>query len=161
MEGAVRALLITVVMALVAAGCGAGNHQGVDRRASGLHLERARQGCPAVTREVGLEDIATTEKIVAAIRRGVPRIFRNYTTQGGGPGWHHYQVLGLFSLNYGYGPSVPGIERYRREAVRRCGRGVGRGSWVVFLQFPEGPAASLSFAHIFVAKTRHGWTAWR
>ena len=34
------------------------------------------------------------------------------TTQGGGPGWHHYQVLGLLSLSGGYSP--PAIDIHKR-----------------------------------------------
>lgn len=90
----------------------------------------------------------------------MPRLFRDYTTQGGGPGWHHYQVLGLLSLSGGYLPEPRAIVRYRREAARRCGRTVALNSWVVLLQFPEGPTASTSFGHMFVAKTRRGWVAW-
>jgi hypothetical protein len=53
----------------------------------------ARKGsCPASQTDLGLQGIGTTARIVAAVRRGVPRIFRDFTTQGGGPGWHHYQV---------------------------------------------------------------------
>jgi hypothetical protein len=44
--------------------------------------------------------------------------------------------------------------------IHRCGRAVAFNSWVVFLQFPEGPMASTSNAHMFVAKTRGGWRAW-
>jgi hypothetical protein len=90
----------------------------------------------------------------------VPRIFRDYTTQGGGPGWHRYQVLGLLSLSGGYLPEPRAVVRYRREAARRCGRTVALDSWVVLLQFPEGPMVSTSFGHMFVAKTRGGWVAW-
>ena len=87
-------------------------------------------------------------------------MFRHYTTQGGGPGWHHYQVLGLLSLNQGYVPEPLVAARFRREVTRRCGRTVAANTWVVLLQFPEGPMASTSFAHMFVVNTRHGWTAW-
>jgi hypothetical protein len=97
---------------------------------------------------------------MAAVRAGVPRLFRDYTTQGGGPGWHHYQVLGLLSLSGGYSPEPRVLTRYRRVMMRRCGRAVAFNSWVVFLQFPEGPMASTSNAHMFVAKTRRGWRAW-
>lgn len=98
--------------------------------------------------------------MIAAVRGGVPRIFRDYTTQGGGPGWHHYQVLGLLSLSGGYSPEPQVITRHRRVVMRRCGRAVALNSWVVFLQFPEGPMASTSNAHMFVAKTIRGWRAW-
>lgn len=121
----------------------------------------ARQGvCPKTIQAGGYQGIRATEKIVAAVRRGVPRIFRDFTTQGGGPGWHHYQVQGLLSLSGGYLPEPLAVTRYRREAARRCGRAVALNSWVVLLQFPEAPMASTSFGHMFIAKTRHGWVAW-
>jgi hypothetical protein len=116
--------------------------------------------CPSTARSLGAQDIRTTVRILAAVRAGVPRIFRDYTTQGGGPGWHHFQVLGLLSLSGGYSPEPRVITRYRREVVRRCGRAVAFNTWVVLLQFPEGPMASTSNAHMFVAKTRRGWAAW-
>jgi hypothetical protein len=116
--------------------------------------------CPATIQSGGYQGIRATSEIVAAVRKGVPRIFRDYTTQGGGPGWHHYQVLGLLSLGGGYSPEPRAVVRYRREAARRCGRSAARNSWVVLLQFPEGPMVSVSFAHMFVAKTRRGWIAW-
>ena len=116
--------------------------------------------CPTVAKSIGGQGVRTTAQVVAAVRRGVPRIFRDFTTQGGGPGWHGYQVLGLVSLNGGYYPEMRGIARYRREALHRCGRAVALSSWVIFLQFPEAPMASSSFAHMFVAKTPHRWVAW-
>ena len=120
-----------------------------------------QSSCPTAPKFSSGQGIRATEQIVAAVRRGVPRIFRDFTTQGGGPGWHHYQVLGLVSLLEGaYYPEVRGIARYRREAVRRCGRDVALSSWVIFLQFPEAPMASSSFAHMFVARTPRGWVAW-
>jgi hypothetical protein len=89
-----------------------------------------------------------------------PPNLRDFTTQGGGPGWHHYHVLGLASLFAGSVPGVVrGLSRYRREATRRCGT-VALRSWVVFLQFPEAPMASTSFAHMLVARTPRGWVAW-
>ena len=94
------------------------------------------------------------------MRSGVPRIFRNYTTQGGGPGWHHYQVQGLLSLLPGYAHEPRVIARYRREVMDRCGRAVALNTWIVFLQFPEGPMASTSLAHMFVVRTPRGWRAW-
>jgi len=118
-------------------------------------LQRA---CP-VTIEAGA-GIGTTSRVIAAVRAGVPRLFRDYTTQGGGPGWHHYQALGLLSLSGGVSPEPRVITRYRRDVMRRCGRAVAFNSWVGFLQFPEGPMASASNAHVFVAKTRRGWRAW-
>ena len=120
----------------------------------------SQRSCPRSPVTVNDAGIGTTPKVVSAVRRGVPRIFRDFTTQGGGPGWHHYQVLGLVSLNGGYYPAIEGIDRYRREALRRCGRTVALSSWVILLQFPEAPMAANSFAHMFVAKTRHGWVAW-
>jgi hypothetical protein len=108
----------------------------------------------------GREGIATTSKIVAAVRRGVPSVFGDFTTQGGGPGWHHYQVEGLISLTGGYVPEPGGIARYRREAARRCGRTVARSSWLVLLEFPEAPMASVSSQHMFVTRTGKGWVAW-
>jgi len=116
--------------------------------------------CPVTARSPGDQGIRTTLRVIAAVRAGVPRLFRDYTTQGGGPGWHHYQVLGLLSLGGGYSPEPRVITRYRRVVMRRCGRAVAFNSWVVFLQFPEGPMASTSNAHMFVAKTRRGWRAW-
>ncbi len=131
--------------------------------AATTHLtgQLGRQGsCPATIQAGGYEGIRATAQIVAAVRRGVPRIFRDFTTQGGGPGWHHYQVEGLFSLNRGYLPEPRGIGRYRGDAIHRCGKAVASNSWVVFLQFPEAPMASVGSAHMLVAKTRHGWVAW-
>jgi hypothetical protein len=93
------------------------------------------------------------------VRRAVPRLFRDFTTQGGGPGWHHYQVVSLLSLPAAYAPR--GIGRYRREAAARCGQNAAAKSWVVFLQFPEAPMASADTDHIFVAKTARGWVGWR
>ena len=119
-----------------------------------------QRACPRSPVTVTDTGIATTGKVVSAVQRGVPRIFRDFTTQGGGPGWHHYQVEGLISLNGGFYPVLQGIARYRREALRRCGRAVTLSSWVILLQFPEAPMASSSFAHMFVAKTRSGWIAW-
>jgi hypothetical protein len=119
-----------------------------------------QSSCPTAPEFSSGQGIRTTAQIVAAVRRGVPRIFRDFTTPGGGPGWHHYQVLGLLSLNGGYYSEVRGIARYRREAMHRCGRDVALSSWVIFLQFPEAPMASSSFVHMFVAKTPHGWVAW-
>jgi hypothetical protein len=121
--------------------------------------ERQRS-CPMTIQAGGYQGIRSASEIVAAVRQGVPRIFRDYNTQGGGSGWHHYQVLGLLSLSGGYLPEPRAIARYRREAARRCGRAVARNSWVVLLQFPEGPMASTSFGHMFVAKTGRGWVAW-
>jgi hypothetical protein len=118
------------------------------------------QPCPATIQSGGYQGIRATSEIVAAVRKGVPRIFRDYTTQGGGPGWHRYQVLGLLSLSGGYLPEPRAVVRSRREAARRCGRTVALDSWVVLLQFPEGPMVSTSFGHMFVAKTRGGWVAW-
>lgn len=120
----------------------------------------SQPSCPGSPVTVSDAGIATTPKVVSAVRRGVPRIFRDFTTQGGGPGWHHYQVLGLVSLNGGYYPAIKGIDRYRGEARRRCGRAVALSSWVIFLQFPEAPMVASSFAHMFVTKTRAGWVAW-
>jgi hypothetical protein len=119
-----------------------------------------QNSCPTVAKMPSLQGIRSAGQVVAAVRRGVPRIFREFTTQGGGPGWHHYQVLGLVSLNGGYYPDVRGIARYRREAVRRCGKDVALSSWVILLQFPEAPMVSSSFAHMFVARTPRGWVAW-
>jgi len=117
--------------------------------------------CPAtIARSPDDQGIAATSRVLAAVRAGVPKVFRNYTTQGGGPGWHHYQVLGLLSLSGGDSREPGVITRYRRAAMRRCGRAVALDSWVIFLQFPEGPMASTSNAHMFVAKTRSGWRAW-
>jgi len=118
------------------------------------------RSCPMSPLTVNDAGIATAPQVVFAVRRGVPRIFRHFTTQGGGPGWHHYQVLGLVSLIGGYYPAIQGIDRYRREALRRCGRAVALSSWVIFLQFPEAPMAASSFAHMFVSNTRNGWVAW-
>jgi hypothetical protein len=123
------------------------------------HVTRQRS-CPATVQATGYQGIGATAQIVAAVRRGVPRIFRDFTTQGGGPGWHHYQVEGLFSLNGGYHPEPPGILRYRKIATQRCGRAVASNSWVVFLQFPAAPMASVDSGYMFVAKTRDGWVAW-
>ena len=120
----------------------------------------SQPSCPRSPVAISDVGIGTTPKVVSAVRRGVPRIFRDFTTQGGGPGWHHYQVLGLVSLNGGYYPDVRGIARYRREAVRRCGKDVALSSWVILLQFPEAPMVSSSFAHMFVARTPRGWVAW-
>lgn len=116
--------------------------------------------CPQTIQARGYQGIRATAEIVEAVRRGVPRIFRDFTTQGGGPGWHHYQVEGLFSLNGGYYPEPLGIRRYRRIAIKRCGRTVAFDSWVAFLQFPTAPMASVSSAYMFVARTRRGWVAW-
>jgi hypothetical protein len=44
--------------------------------------------------------------------------------------------------------------------MHRCGRAVADNTWIVFLQFPEGPMASTSFAHMFVARIPRGWRAW-
>ena len=119
--------------------------------------ERQR-ACPvAVQAGAG---ISTTSRLIAAVRAGVPRLFRDYTTQGGGPGWHHYQLLGLLSLSGGVSPEPRVITRYRRVVMRRCGRAVAFNSWVAFLQFPEGPMASASNARVFLAKTHRGWRAW-
>jgi hypothetical protein len=132
--------------------------------ASGAASTRSARGvgqhCPAVAKSSGGQGVQTAARVVEAVRRGVPRIFRDFTTQGGGPGWHHYQVLGLVSLNGGYYPELRSTARYRREALHRCGRAVALSSWVIFLQFPEAPMASSSFDHMFVAKTPHGWVAW-
>jgi len=130
-----RVVLVGLLAFVLVASGAATNH-------STSRLAR-RSSCPAVTESIGSQGIRTTAQVVAAVRRGVPRIFRDFTTQGGGPGGHHYQVLGLFSLNGGYYPEARGIARYRREAV-----------------FPEAPMASSSFAHMFVARTPHGWVAW-
>jgi hypothetical protein len=144
-----RALLVGVLVLVLAAG-GAATTRWIG--------QSARQSpCPTTIKADGRQGIRATFQIVAAVGRGVPRIFRDFTTQGGGPGWHHYQVEGLYSLT---SPEPRSIARYRREALRRCGRAVALGSWVVFLQFPEAPMASSSFAHMFVARTRHGWVAW-
>jgi hypothetical protein len=116
--------------------------------------------CPTTVQAAGYQGITATAQIVAAIRRGVPRIFHDFTTQGGGPGWHHYQVAGLFSLNGGYRPEPSAIRRYRKIATHRCGRAVTSSSWVVFLQFPAAPMASADTGYMFVAKTRDGWVAW-
>jgi hypothetical protein len=146
-------LLLIGLLALVLVASGAATTHSTGR------LGR-QSSCPTVAKGSGGQGIRTTAQVVAAVRRGVPRIFRDFTTQGEGPGWHHYQVLGLFSLNGGYYPEVRGIASYRREALHRCGRAVALTSWVTFLQFPEAPMASASFAHMFVAKTPHGWVAW-
>jgi hypothetical protein len=134
-------------------------HAGAATTHSPSQVEQRQGSCPLTTQAVGYEGIGG-DQIVAAVRRGIPRIFRDFTTQGGGPGWHHYQVEGLVSLNGGYFPEPRGIRRYRRQALRRCGRAVGLNSWVVFLQFPEALTASVGSAHMFVAKTRRGWLAW-
>jgi len=116
--------------------------------------------CPLTPRSAGSQDLRAASRIITAVRKGVPWVFRNYTTQGGGPGWHHYQVLGLDSLLGGDDPEARLVARYRREVLRRCGRAVAFNTWVVFLQFPEGPMASTSLAHMFVVKTHRGWVAW-
>lgn len=121
---------------------------------------RHQRACPSTIQAGGYQGISATSQIVAAVRSGVPQIFRDFTTQGGGPGWHHYQVQGLISLSGGYSPESRVVTRYRREAARRCGRAAAVNSWVVLLQFPEAPMASTSFAHMFVARTAHGWVAW-
>jgi hypothetical protein len=121
---------------------------------------KRQYACPSTIQSAGYQGIWATSQIVRAVRAGVPRIFRDFTTQGGGPGWHHYQVQGLISLSGGYLPESRLVTRYRREAARRCGRAVALNSWVVLLQFPAAPIASTTFAHMFVAKTRHGWVAW-
>jgi len=147
-----RAVLVGALgLVLVASGAGTTHPQ---RQVAG------RASCPATIQSAGYEGIGATAKIVEAVRRGVPRIFRNFTTQGGGPGWHHYQVIGLYSLNRGYYPEPAGIGRYRRAAMHRCGRTVALDSWVTFLQFPEAPMASVSSAYMFVGRTRQGWVAW-
>lgn len=119
-----------------------------------------QRSCPVTIQSGGYQGIRATSGIVAAVRKGVPRIFRDFTTQGGGPGWHRYQVLGLLSLSEGYLPEPRAVVRYRREAMRQCGRAVALNSWVVLLQFPAAPTVSSSFAHMFVARTRRGWVAW-
>ena len=122
--------------------------------------EARQHTCPVTARSPESGGIGTTSRVIAAVRAGVPRVFRDYTTQGGGPGWRHYHVLGLLSLAGGYSAEPQVTTHYRRAAIRRCGRAVAFSSWVVFLQFPEGPMASTSNAHMFVAKTRRGWRAW-
>jgi hypothetical protein len=146
-------LVLIALLAFVLVASGAATTQSRDR--SGRQTS-----CPTPAKSSSGQGLRTTMQVVAAVRRGVPRIFRDFTTQGGGPGWHHYQVLGLVSLNGGYYPEVRGIARYRREAIHGCGRAIALSSWVIFLQFPEAPMASSSFAHMFVAKTPQGWVAW-
>ena len=150
-----RIPVIVCALALVVVASGAAS-----TTASGPAVRQ--RTCPRpIARSPGDQGTGTTSRVIAAVRAGVPRIFRDYTTQGGGPGWHHYQVLGLLSLSFNsYDPEQGVIARYRRAAVRRCGRAVALDSWVVFLQFPEGPMASTSNAHMFVANTRRGWRAW-
>ena len=63
-----------------------------------------QHSCPAAIQSGGHEGIRATSEILVAVKKGVPRLFCDYTTQGGGPGWHHYQVLGLLSLSGGYLP---------------------------------------------------------
>jgi hypothetical protein len=126
----------------------------------GTAQARRQRGCPSTIQSGGYQGISATSQIVAAVRRGVPRIFHDFTTQGGGPGWHHYQVQGLISLSSGYSLESRLVTRYRREAARRCGRAAALNAWVILLQFPEAPMISTSFAHMFVARTPHGWVAW-
>jgi hypothetical protein len=126
----------------------------------GTTQTRRQRGCPSTIQSGGDQGISATSQIVAAVRRGVPRIFHDFTTQGGGPGWHHYQVQGLISLSGGYSPESRVVTRYRREAAQRCGRAAALNSWVVLLQFPDAPMILTSFAHMFVARTAHGWVAW-
>jgi len=146
-----RVLLLVGVIALVLVASGAATAP-----SSGKAVGRS---CPSAARSLGVQNTRTTLRIIAAVRRGVPRVFRDYTTQGGGPGWHHYQVLGLVSVA-GPLPNQVDVTRYWRQLMRRCGRAVAFNTWVVFLQFPEGPAADLSFAHMLVTKTRQGWVGW-
>ena len=93
-------------------------------------------------------------------QRGRAAGVSNYTRQGGGPGWHHYQVLGLVSLIPGYLPEPGVIGRYRRQVMSRCGSAVAFNTWILFLQFPEGPMASTTLAHMFVVRAPRGWRAW-
>ena len=148
-----RLLLVSVLGLVLLAVSGASGASSNGRASS-------QPSCPRSPVTISDAGIGTTPKVVSAVSRGVPRIFRDFTTQGGGPGWHHYQVLGLVSLDGGYYPAIKGIDRYRGEARRRCGRTVALSSWVIFLQFPEAPMVASSFAHMFVAKTRAGWVAW-
>src|SRR3954447_19852259 len=63
---------------------------------------------PVTTREIarcpqhamflpGRQGIGTTARLVAALRRDVPRAFRNLTSMGR-PAWPHYEVTALYSL---------------------------------------------------------------
>jgi hypothetical protein len=148
-------VLVVAVLGLVLVTSGAATN-----RPSHQATRQGSGSCPKTVQTAGYEGIRATAEIVAAVRRGVPRIFRDFTTQGGGPGWHHYQVEGLFSLNGGYNPEPRGIRGHRQIAIHRCGRAVAFDSWVVFLQFPAAPVASVSSAYMFVARTRRGWVAW-
>lgn len=140
-------------LALVLVASGAATAPSASKAAGG-------QTCPSTDRSASDQGIRTTSHIVAAVGRGVPRIFRHYTTQGGGPGWHHFQVLGLLSVGAGPRREQVDTTRYWRQVVRRCGRAVAFNTWVAFLQFPEGPMASTSFGHMFVTRTSRGWVAW-
>jgi hypothetical protein len=92
------------------------------------------------------------EGVLAAVRQGVPGIYR-------GPEYRGYLVTGLAPLApRAFRPA--GVDVYAGIAARRCGRRVADRSWVVFLTFPRAPGASISQGIVFTARTATGWRLW-
>jgi hypothetical protein len=49
---------------------------------------------------------------------------------------------------------------YMARPERACGKAVVNNSWVVFVELPDAPMASLYPALVYVARTPTGWRPW-
>jgi hypothetical protein len=120
-------------------------------------------GCPREIREVAAFGPSRMIPVLRALKAQIPRVYAHLTSMGD-PAWPHAQVQALVRLNQlplgeSFLPPVRGLDRYKRFAVRACGRNAALASVLVFLQFPycQNPCA---FSWAYLTPTRAGWHLW-
>ena len=104
-------------------------------------------------------------KVAEAIRRELPRAFRDMNAQGQPNAWRDYFVIALFSLDPAFPPnpvSFPPrlLDRYRSVAADRCGRTVAERSWVALIHFPNAAGALLGEGVAYLVRTPRRWRIW-
>jgi hypothetical protein len=98
-----------------------------------------------------------------ALKAQIPRVYANLKSMGQAA-WPHAQVTAFVRLNQlplggGLLPTVRGLDRYKRFAIRACGRTAALASVLVFLQFPY-CQIPCSFSWAYLTPTRSGWHLW-
>lgn len=107
----------------------------------------------------GRQGIESAVAMVAALRRDVPRAFRNLTSMGE-PAWPKYDVSALYSLVSGSAKEPAATHRAWLRARKLCGAETASRSWAVTLYFPlcQIPCAGPGTAYL--ARSPRGWSLW-
>ena len=122
--------------------------------------DRRLARCPHDARPIaGYEGIRTTTAVVRALRRDVPRAFRNLTSMGSAA-WPHYQVLAVFSLTNASGARLRSARSAWRHARELCGPSTASRSWSATLYFPYCQLPCAGPWTAYLAKTPRGWGLW-